>query len=209
MTGRPPIPNTGSTSSTSPVGEVNLSNISFESLYYTGRHYESQGLVALWANEIFEELCVSVLIDRSKFDSFSTFLRRDQFPAQGGYEHASPFKKAGNLFVALHAENPFTSYAPDEGCVLHRNFSAFSHCLATFVGFTLARKCLHGATLQKEGHTSPVRLENPIRISKHFFVDLIEAATGITPMTHYRTYSLLFESLAYKANPTCPYDEIF
>lgn len=178
--------------------------ISFEDLYGEDKskaiHY-----FLLWVNEWLVGYEIeSVTIDPEKAFSFVSNLRRSEFPAAGGFERASPFKKAANLYVFLHNLNPFVGSLPESA--VGAEVARFGHSTASLIGFSMVKSCLHGAHLEKAAQT--VRIEQPISVSKHFLLDLIEASGGLTPADHFRVFSLLFEALVYDANPDLSYERI-
>jgi len=72
----------------------------------------------------------------------------------------------------------------------------------------LVKSCLRGVQITRKDN-SVVTLVNPISISHHFMCDLVEASNCMTPATHFKVYSLLFEALAYEANPGISYPKVF
>ena len=70
----------------------------------------------------------------------------------------------------------------------------------------LAIKSLHGATLG-DGASQKV-LTNPIELSQHSLVDIIDALSHATPQNHFKLVSVLLEQIAYKTNPTCQYPNV-
>jgi len=177
--------------------------LSFE-LLYGEDNYRALSLFLIFANDVIDGLDPSddsVKIDDSEALSYVSALAGDsQFPANGGFEKASPFKKAAGVFVWLVAVNPFRSSVTFEDLAIR------PHDIAATIGFGLVKACLHGAQFTRRDGKE-ITLENPIQISDHFFNDLIEASKGITPQQHFKTYSLLFESLAYQTNPDAQYDQ--
>ncbi|MFP4492257.1 MAG: hypothetical protein ACLFRP_00015 [Puniceicoccaceae bacterium] len=177
--------------------------LSFE-LLYGEDNYRALSLFLIFANDVIEGLNPSdetVKIDDSAALTYVSALAGDSyFPANGGFEKASPFKKAAGVFVWLIAENPFKSSASLGDIALR------PHEIAAIIGFGLVKACLTGAQFTRRDGKRII-LENPIQVSDHFFKDLIEASRGISPQQHFKTYSLLFESLAYQANPTAQYDD--
>ncbi len=183
--------------------ESDSEEISFELLFDKDK-YRALAVFLFYANSVIEGLNpdeFSVNIDDRQALRFVNCLEDgNEFPANGGFESASPFKKAASIFVYLIAENPFQSKVSFE------NLQLPPHEVAAIVGFGIVKDCLSGAEfVDKNGRR--VVLENPIRISHHFFKDLLEASRGITAMTHFKTYSILFESLAYQANPNAQYPD--
>lgn len=136
---------------------------------------------------------------------FVSSLKKEKFPANGGYEKASPFKKAAYMYVCLHVCNPFTETVSIEGKPVE-GLSNFSHSVAALVGFSLVQRCLYGATVTRKDEKRFV-LKKSIEVSDHYMRDLIEASRGITVEEHFRTYSILFEALAYGAHNEVAYEE--
>lgn len=67
----------------------------------------------------------------------------------------------------------------------------------------IAMESLHGATLQRtDGKT--FELDRRLDLSKHSYVDLVDALTDATP-DHFKFVAVLLEQLAYKTNPRCQY----
>ncbi len=164
---------------------------------------------ALWANDFVEGFGIEgVAFDQNAGFKFVTNLQQTDFPLVEGFEKASPFKKAANMYVYLHNLSPFHgARIPEEAVGEH--LAGFPHTATTLVGFSMVQECLHGATLYRNGEEEPTIIEAPINISKHFFADLVEASRGITPSSHFKTFSLLFEALAYEANPGLSYPKVF
>lgn len=168
-------------------------NISLELLYSQNKTL-ALDLFLVFANDFASGINEkeSVHIDDSNAQSFINNLQRDvDFPANGGFNEASPFKKAAMFFVYLQVTKPFAD----------QKFTAA-------LGYAMVKECLHKATYIDKETENIVRLENPIKLSAHFYKDLIEAARNITPAEHFKTYSLLFEALAYEANPTASYEKV-
>jgi hypothetical protein len=170
--------------------------ISFERLYDDDKTV-ALSLFLVWVNDFLQGLDVDhVAIDLEVAHSFVSNLRKSDFPANGGFDSASPFKKAANIYVWLHVLNPFKSPLPEE--TVGKNLSKYSHNTCSLIGYNLIKCCLHQAILRKNGQN--VVLTDEIKISKHFFTDLVEASDGITPVNHFKIFSLLFESLTYQEN---------
>ena len=193
-----------------------MASISFEALYDSDgdRAYE---VLMLWLDGVLAGMGATVVIDRAKARLFLAELaevKKTGFPANGGYDAASPFKKASVLYVYLHQEscNPFVITLP----FLASGEPAYSagpsplgnsSGIASVVGFALVQACLDGAEIMKSGKY--VKLEKRIDVSSHFMTDLVEASQDITPTTHFKVFSLLFESLAYQTNEKITYDRKF
>ncbi|EIQ00898.1 hypothetical protein OpiT1DRAFT_05456 [Opitutaceae bacterium TAV1] len=186
-----------------------MADISFESIY-SNEKQAAYGLFLLWSNDFLDGFGIPSASTISLDDAYSFIqnLRTETgfFPANGGYDKASPFKKAANLYVWLHALNPFKDVPTRE--VFGEKLAKYPHLITTLIGFSIVKACLYGAIIsRKDGST--VKLANPIRLSSHFFCDLVDASAGITPASHYKPFSLLFEALAYEANPDASYEKKF
>lgn len=117
---------------------------------------------------------------------------RQDFAYKDGLDNASPFKKAANFVCNWIAAKPLT-LAP----------APLEHLNETFA-LMVAITSLYGATLGEPGSSAKF-LSNPIQLSRHSLVDIIEAFTNITPVAHFKLVSVLLEQMAYKTNPDCQY----
>ena len=178
--------------------------ISFEKLYGDDK-IAAVSLLMIWVNDWLAGADVKELnVDWDQAYRFVSNLRKSDVPAQGGFEKASPFKKASWLYVMLHTLNPFEGTLPNE--VIGESLAKFSNSTVSLIGLSMVRECLYGAQIEKDG--KQVDIENPINVSKHFLLDLVEASGRITPIDHFQTFSLLFEALAYEANPGLSYPKV-
>ena len=74
--------------------------------------------------------------------------------------------------------------------------------------YMIAVRFLHGASLKCPSR-GDIELVNKIRVSFHFWRDLVFALSDCRPSNdHFNFLSLLFESLAYQANPNACYDRV-
>lgn len=188
-----------------------MPEISFEDLYDTDKE-KSLAVFLIWVNDFIQgygEGQIKTAIDPNRTKAFVDSLRKENFPACGGYEEASPFKKAAYIYVLLHEEatNPFildplpAQFIPDS--IRHIPSSTSS-----IIGLALVQSCLEGASFTNKFGTL-VTLNNRIDSSRHYFRDMIEASRGITTTGHFRLISLLIESWAYQANPEAGYRKKF
>ena len=183
-----------------------MSRISFE-LLYSDDKYQALDLFLIWTNDFLEGLGVdSTTVDPDKAHTFVSNLRKESFPTIEGFDRASPFKKAGNLYTWLHSEDPFKS--PLQSKDVGKDLANFQQNTASLVGFSIVKACLQNTTVAKRDGTSG-ELENEIAVSDHFFIDLVEASNRINPGDHFKVFSLLFEVLAYEANPGLSYKKSY
>lgn len=138
-------------------------------------------------------------VDVQAIESVVRNMRRD-FPHVGGLEEASPFKKAANFVCWFVAEKPVGTPLPADkvGKDLSRNTNAV-------LALSIAIESLHEAVLKWRRDGSEHVLKNRITLSKHSFVDIVEALAAGSPITSFKFVSVLLEQMAYKTNPDCQY----
>lgn len=143
-------------------------------------------------------------IDPARLTRVVGALATPDFPHRDGIGKASPFKKAAHFFVYFVAEKPIM----DELFNLNDQIRGIDNHQNVIFAYQMAVDCLHGATLQKKenGNEVSVTLSNKIRVSEHFFMDFVEAHSACVPRDDFKPVSLLFEQLAYRANPNASYD---
>ena len=117
---------------------------------------------------------------------------RQDFPHVGGLAAASPFKKAANFVVNWVAVSPIGS---DDLDFANERFALM-----------VAAISLHGAELHGTGDHPPRTLANPIELSQHSMLDIMDALSETTPQTGFKLVSVLLEQIAYKTNPSCQYE---
>lgn len=161
--------------------------------------------IAIYVDSFAKRLGLKELdVDPQALTSVAAALVRPDFPHVEGLEKASPFKKAANFFVWFVAERPVITELPVS--LIGKELSGITNHQNVIVAYHMAVDCLHGARLHlKDGDTKI--LENRIRVSMHFFQDFVEAFSAAVPAHHFKIVSLLFEQLAYKANPGISYSE--
>lgn len=185
--------------------------LSFEKLYDEDKLAAYQFFL-LWVNDWLDGFdAPQVTIDEDLMMRFINNLQKSDFPAYGGFSKASPFKKAAYIYVYLHNLNPFVGTLPEN--MVGEEIGRHSYSTASLVGLSIVRECLWGAELTKKSadseNTETVTIENPLDLSKHLLIDLVEASGGITPREHFKIFSLLFEVLVYEANPGLSYSKCF
>ena len=129
----------------------------------------------------------------------------NNFPHPTGCADSSPFKKAAvfttNFVNAKPIVTPITSPqfadGPLKDLATHQN---------AIIAFDLCVDALHGANLIRDG--KEIVLTNRISVSLHFWRDLIIALSGSSTVQHFGCISLLYEALAYQANPDASYPRV-
>ncbi len=185
--------------------EKNPTSYSFESIYSEDKD-NAYSIFLLHAQDFLEGFGAnSISVDLNKLATFIKSLEKKSFPANGGYSKSSPFKKAAFFYVRLHECNPFSETINCNGKEVN-GVSEFDHSMASLIGFSFVQRCLLGATVLKNDGNNEI-IKEPIAVSDHYLKDLIEASRGITMEKHFRTYSLLFESLCYIKNSNISYKD--
>ena len=177
----------------------------FNVLYNSGGNvYQNAANIAVYINAFAEKLVGSpIQIDLDALTQVASALQQPDFPHIDGVDKASPFKKAANFFVWFVCCRPIISELP--ASIIGTDLNGIGNHQNVIFGYDFAVSCLEGATLHKKNEI--VTLDNRIKISYHFYRDLIEAFAAPTPSSHFKIASLLFEQLAYKANPGAAYTE--
>ena len=143
-------------------------------------------------------------IDLQGLDRLCAELAHPDFPHVDGLEQASPFKKVGNFFVWCIHHKPVSSPLPAD--LVGAEITKLPNHQNVFFAYHFATACLENATLIKRDG-SEAKLVNRIRISDHSLCDLIDTFGSIVPYQHFKPVCLLFEQMAYKANPGVSYEE--
>lgn len=180
--------------------------MSFDILYpKPGDVHQNEANIAVYVDSFAEGLGLSELqVDPQSLRAVASALSGEDFPHVDGVSKASPFKKAANFFVWFVACRPIIDTLPKN--IIGEDLAAISNHQNVIAGYRMAVDCLHNAEFQRQDGKNVV-LSNRIRVSRHFFRDFVEAFNAAVPEHHFKVVSLLFEQLAYKANPDAPYPE--
>lgn len=144
---------------------------------------------------------LEIVIEANKIKEIITIAKEDGHYAAGGAECASVFRKLASFISYFVAERPIINAFPIEkiGADLHR----ISNHQNAIVALDLAIDSLQGATILREDGT--FTLTNAIKLSKHSYVDIVDALTGVTPSSGMKLVAVLLEQMAYRQNPSCEY----
>lgn len=182
--------------------------MSFKILYQegTGENAHANLLsMAVYVDSFAKSLGLTQLnVNPIAFSQVAAALVRPDFPHKDGIEKASPFKKAANFFVWFVAAKPVLDEFPET--IITSELKAIPNHQNVIIAYHIVVDCLHGAEIHKNGEV--VKLENKIKVSSHFFHDFVETYSAAIPAQDFKPASLLFEQLAYKANPKAPYPEV-
>jgi hypothetical protein len=124
-----------------------------------------------------------------------------QFPWTHGAEKASPFKKVAAFTTNFVAEKPIITPFPEN------KFGILGTHQNAIIAYALSVDALEGAIIKCDKRKKDIPLTNRIKISQHYWQDLIVALSGCSPAHHFNCVSLIYESLAYRANPDVSYDQ--
>jgi hypothetical protein len=139
-------------------------------------------------------------IDVGQIEGVLRGMRHD-FPAQGGIKMASPFKKAANFLCFFISERPVKNPFGQDS--VGADIAKISNHQNAMVGFHIAVDALHGAKIHRAD--GEITLEHRIRLSKHSYIDAIEALAVATPSSHFHLVSVFLEQLCYRTNPDASY----
>ena len=130
---------------------------------------------------------------------------REHLDAHGGVDAASPFKKAASFVCHFVAEEPLKTALPESSALARtiREATGAPPNQNVVVALRIAMESLYGASLRRTDGREVV-LSRRLDLSKHSYVDILEALSDATPL-HFRYVAVLLEQLAYKTNPRCQY----
>jgi hypothetical protein len=174
---------------------------------YETNIYQDVGNLISYCDGLMAEMGIlNTDIDTDKLVSVLQQMRYE-FPHVDGLNKSSPFKKIANFVVYFVSIKPILTPFPDKIKFNTKQINTIPNHQNAFMAYNIAVDNLYKAKLYKNGNNKPTVLENPIKVSMHTLVDIIEAlARGVTPNEHFRMITLLFEQLAYRANPNASYD---
>jgi hypothetical protein len=127
-------------------------------------------------------------------------LTQQQFPWSHGPDKASPFKKVAAFTTNFVSSKPILTPFPES------IFGALATHQNAILAYALSVDALEGAIIKCDKRGKEIHLTERIKISQHFWQDLIVALSSCTPVHHFACVSLIYESLAYKANPAASYE---
>lgn len=143
-----------------------------------------------------------VPIDTQKCSGLIIGINRD-FPCKDGIAGASAFKKVANFAAFFSAERPIINPFPPE--IIGADLAKIENHQNAMVALNLAVDALHGAQINRSDGEKI--LVNKIHLSRHSYVDIVDAISESTPQHSFKLLTVLFEQLAYKTNPECQYEQ--
>lgn len=148
-----------------------------------------------------------VVIDANKIQAIIKGSKID-FPHKDGIEKASTFKKIAHFVCYFVSEKPIAEAFP-ETAVGAKVVKIENHQNA-MVALELAIAALENSTVLKldpaTKQTAPFVVKQPISLSQHSYLDIIDALASSTPSTSYKLVTVLLEQIVYKTNPNCQYN---
>jgi len=132
-------------------------------------------------------------------------LVRQNFPHKDGIDNANPFKKVAYFVVNFMAERPMLSSFPDSFTINGTKLNTINNHQNAIIAYAIAIDSLVDAEIHSSCRDEIIVLTNKIIVSKHSYIDLIDAICDASPITHFKTISVIFEQLAYRANPDASY----
>jgi hypothetical protein len=118
------------------------------------------------------------------------------FPCVDGLENANIFKKASVFLCEFIGEQIIENIESDSFCDKITKIPSYESAI---VGFHVVTTLLNGAIVG--GRT----IENPIELSQHSYIDIIDALSSASINTSFRLIAVFLEQLVYKTNPNLQY----
>lgn len=114
-------------------------------------------------------------------------------------EGPSLFKKGAAVLIGFMEESPLIYPFPNGH--LHADISKIKNHQNAALAFEFVRMGLHNAVIFHPTR-GELKLTNPVKISPHYYFDLIHGLTRTTDDdSHFHLLSLKIEALVYKSNP--------
>jgi len=126
----------------------------------------------------------------------------DGFPHKDGVENSSAFKKVAHFIVWFVAERPIIN--PFETDKLPEHLLNIENHQNAIVALFIGLKALHESSITQDDGSKLI-LSNPLELSSHSFIDIVDAVSRATPSSGFQLVSVLLEQIAYKTNGTCQY----
>lgn len=126
--------------------------------------------------------------------------KRD-FPHKDGLDKASAFKQAAHFVCYFISKKPILDPFPVG--IIGEQLAEIPNHQNAIVAFAIAETALNNSMIRRKD--GDIQIKNPIRYSRHSYIDIIEALSEITPSPHFKLTTVLFEQLVYKSNPGCQY----
>jgi len=119
-----------------------------------------------------------------------------------------PLNKVAYFVVNFIAERPMQSVFPDTFVIHGTKLNSINNHQNAIIAYAIAVDSLVNAKIYStcsETHKE-IELNKRIEISKHSYVDIIDAMCDVSPVSHFKCIAVLFEQLSYRANPDASYE---
>lgn len=129
-----------------------------------------------------------------------------RFPIQAANTAQARSRRSLHYVTYFAARKPVITPLPSDilGAALTVEAGAIQARTNAWLALEIAMESLYCATVQWEDGTRH-HLTKRISLSKHSFLDIVDAFTNIKPDSSFKLVSVLFEQMAYKTNPGCQY----
>ncbi|MBA5249206.1 MAG: hypothetical protein FE834_06715 [Gammaproteobacteria bacterium] len=119
------------------------------------------------------------------------------FPCINGANNANVFKKSAAFLCEFVGEQVVENFE----CSMSDKLKKIANNGSAIIAFHIVTTMLNTATVQngQEG------IKNPIELSKHSYIDIIDALSHITLQGSFMLVTVLLEQLVYKTNPSLQY----
>ncbi len=144
---------------------------------------------------------VNVVIDTNKVREIIAIAKEDGHYAAGGVDKASAFRKLASFISFFVAERPIINAFPVD--IIGEDLHRISNHQNAIIALNLAMDSLQGATIYRGDGL--FTLTNAIKLSRHSYIDIVDALTGVTPAHGMKMVAVLLEQMAYRQNPKCEY----
>ncbi len=171
-------------------------------MIFTNNHKEDYKniLASIDAFQEAMQITNKIEINRDKLWHIVHIVYRD-FPCVDGIENASTFKKAA-YFICFFISEKVILNTFQQGDFKQEILNINNHQNA-ILGLFIVSKALHGAYIKSK------KISNPIKLSVHSYIDIIESLSSITPVTSFHLVTVLLEQLIYKQNPDLQNSDTF
>ncbi|CAC9621414.1 hypothetical protein [uncultured Gammaproteobacteria bacterium] len=139
----------------------------------------------------------SIVINEDKLFFMIKRIHAD-FPCINGANNANVFKKSAAFLCEFVGEQVVETFE----CAMSAELEKITNNGSAIIAFHIVTTMLNNATVQN-GEKS---IKNPIELSKHSYIDIIDALNDITLQRSFRLVTVLLEQLVYKSNHELQYD---
>lgn len=155
-------------------------------------------VIGTFSNRYYAKLGIDFKPSWSKFytvfDRMSSILSKNT-----SIKSPSVFKRCSAFTIAFVQVAPLKQSFEKR---IDKQLASTNNHQNSIVAFAYARQCLANAQFQHPPGKTVV-LNNKIKLSRHYYCDLIHAISAIEDnASDFHLLSLIYESLSYRANPT-------